>query len=350
MSEKLVDLIREEDYALRAFQISKNALYTTLYKELVKFISNIYRFIEPSHIDGKVVVFFKISDVIHFTEDGVEFYDETILNHGFNSIVFQLFKEEEKLPLVYHNLSDELIATLAGEAETIVYTYQNGQEMLYVNGEEIKIINKYSCPSIFALQYHFLNEALLRYKNERVRKVSCEHFKNCWGEPNYLYWVNKPEDSIQLSVSEYLKNSLPGTDVVREYNMNASKPVDVRVYWRRGNRAALIEVKLMGRALKPTGDINSYEYDNTRANDGMTQVKEYMDLVESDSPGVINKGYLVVLDGRRNGINPKVATVSVANGMFYAAQDLVIDADKQFYNTHKNIEKPIRMFVEPICN
>ena len=350
MSEKLVNLVREENYPLQIYQIAKNVVYTGLYKELVKFVSNIYRFIEPSHIDGKVVVFFNLSDDVHFSNGGIEFYDETILNHGFSSIIFQLFKEEDKLPLVHHNLSDDEITSLTALDDTIVYHYHNGVETLFVKGQEIKVINKFSCPSIFALHYHFLNEALMRYKNERVRKVSCEHFKNSWADANYLYWVNKPEDSIQLSVSEYLKNSLPEADVVREYNMNASKPVDVRVYWRKGNRAALIEVKLMGRSLKANGDINSYEYDNKRANDGMTQVKEYMDLVESDSPGVINKGYLVVLDGRRNALDPKVASVSIANGMFYTAQDLNIDSDKQFYNTHKNIEKPIRMFVEPICN
>ena len=349
MSDKLVDLIREEDYALRAFQISKDPVFTTLYKELVKFITSIYRIIEPSHIDGKVVVFYKLSDEPYFNDNGNDFYDESILNHGFNTIVFQLFKKE-KLPLVYHNLSEGQIIALTAENECIAYTYQNGIEVLYVNGQEIKIINKYSCPSIFALQYHFLNTALLRYKNERVRKVSCEHFKKCWSDGKFIYWINKPEDSIQLSVSEYLKSALDGVDVVREYNMNASKPVDVRVYWRKANRAALIEVKLMGRSLKSNGDINSYEYDNQRANDGMVQIKEYMDLVESDSPGVINKGYLVVLDGRRNGINPKVASVTIVNGMFYSAQDLDIAIDKQYFNTHKNIEKPIRMFVEPICN
>jgi hypothetical protein len=105
----------------------------------------------------------------------------------------------------------------------------------------------------------------------------------------------------------------------------------------------------MGRSLKVNGEINTYEYGNDRANDGMVQIKEYIDLVERDSPSVINKGYLVVIDGRRNGINPKISSITAENGMFYENSGLVIDEDKRFHLTHSNIEKPIRMFAEPIC-
>lgn len=350
MSDKLVNLVRDEDYLLRVFTQTKDSTYTNLTKDVIKFVSNIYRIIEPSHIDGKVIVFYKISDEVVFDEEAIEFYDDSILTQNFQSVTFQLFQGDGKMPLLYQNLNENNLSDLLSSSEYIAYYYYNNEESIYVNGEQIKIVNKYSCPSIFALQYHFLNEAILRYGNERVRKVSCEHFKNCWGDDKFIYFINKPEDSIQLSMSEYLKNSLRGVDIVREYNLGASKPVDIRVFWREANRAALIEVKLMGRSLKTNGEINTYEYGNDRANDGMVQIKEYVDLVNRDSPNVINKGYLAVIDGRRNGINPKVNTISIENGMFYSDKDLQIDEDKRFYETHKNIHKPIRMFVEPICD
>jgi hypothetical protein len=349
MSDKLVQLVRDEDYLLKIFTKTKDSTYTNLTKELIKFISNIYRIIEPSHITGKVIAFYCLSDEIYIKgEEGTDFYDNSVLNYSFDSAIFQLF-QSDKMSLIYQNLNDEIIAELLSNKSLVTYYYCDGNESIFVNGEEVKIINKYSCPSIFALQYHFLNEVLLRYKNERIRKVSCEHFRKSWADNNFIYFINKPEDSIQLSLSEYLKNSLRGVDVVREYNLNAAKPVDVRVYWREANRAALIEVKLMGRSLKVDGQINTYEYGNDRANDGMVQIKEYIDLVEKDSPSVINKGYLVVIDGRRNGINPKISSISTENGMFYVNSELVIDEDKKFHLTHANIEKPIRMFAEPIC-
>lgn len=351
MSDKLVNLVREEDYLLQVFSKTKNAVYTNLTKEIVKFVSNIFRVIEPSHTDGKVVIIYNIADENILANEGIKFYDDSILNHHFSSLTFQLFQTDGNLPKLFQNLDDATIADILSKENTIAYYYNNSEEYIYVNGEPIKIVNKYSSPSIFALQYHFLNEALHIYKNDRIKKVSCEHFKNCWGEPKYIYFINKPEDSIQLSISEYLKNTLRGVDVVREYNVNASKPVDIRVFWREANRAALIEVKLMGRSFKTNGtDINDYEYDNKRANEGMVQIKEYIDKVDQDSPNVINKGYLVVVDGRRNNIYPKVASVSVANGMHFANKDLEIDVANRFYTNHKNVQEPIRMFAEPICD
>jgi len=350
MSDKLVNLVREEDYLLKVFMLTKNTIYTNLTKEIVKFVRDIYRIIEPSHIEGEIVVFSKISDQVFFDEKAIKFYDESILTQNFKSVVFQLFQKEGEMPLFYQNINNDNLLSLFSSKEYIAYHYQNNKETIYINGEKINIINKYSCPSIFALQYHFLNEALLIYKNERVRKVSCEHFKKCWSNDKYIYFVNKPEDTIQLSLSEYLKNRLRGVDVVREYNLNASKPVDVRVFWREANRAALIEVKLMGRSLKSNGEINTYEYGNNRVDDGMSQIKEYIDLVNQDSPNVINKGYLVVIDGRRNGINLKTNVISIENGMFFSDKELEITEKRRYYITHKNIEQPIRMFVEPICD
>ncbi len=350
MSDKLVELVREEDYLLRVFSLTKNSTYTNLTKELIKFISNIYRIIEPSHINGKIVAFYKLTDEIIITDpSGLEFYDPSILNHSFNSYIFQLF-QNEKLPLIYQNVTDELILELLSKQSLIAYYFHNGVEAIYVNGEKVGIVNKYSCPSIFALQYHFLNEAIVRFRTERIRKISCEHFRTCWADTKYIYFINKPENSIQLSISEYLKNSLRGVDIVREYNLNASKPVDLRVFWREANRAALIEVKLMGRSVKPDGDINAYEYGNERANEGMRQIKEYIDFVNSDSPSVISKGYLVVVDGRRRGVSPKVESISLANGLYYSEIELEIDEDKRYFLTHPNIERPIRMFAEPICD
>ena len=82
----------------------------------------------------------------------------------------------------------------------------------------------------------------------------------------------------------------------------------------------------------------------------MKQIKEYIDLERGDTPSIITKGYLVVVDGRRRNISKnKVGNISRDDGMHYANKELKIDDDKKYWVTYSNIEKPIRMFVEPIC-
>ncbi|UUF13542.1 MULTISPECIES: hypothetical protein [Flavobacterium] len=350
MSDKLVDIIREEDYTLKVFTLTRDSKSVQHTTQIVKFVQNIYRFIEPSHYEGELYVFIKNDDTLLFdNEEGIDYWDSNILNHNFTNMVFQIFQDEQ-LPKIYTNIPTQNIQELIDSDNYITYVYKNKKEYFYVNKNEIKITNKFSCSSIYALQYHFLNEALLSYKNERIRKVSCELFKNSWADEKYIYFISSPENSIQNALSEYLKNSIRGVDVVREYNLGASKPVDIRVYWREANRAAIIEVKLMGRCLDMSGNLNSTNYTNSRANDGMKQIKEYMDLVNSDSPTVINKGYLTVIDGRRRNIDPKISSIDISNGFHYANTELNIDAEYQYHKTYLNIESPIRMFAEPICN
>ncbi len=58
---------------------------------------------------------------------------------------------------------------------------------------------------------------------------------------------------------------------------------------------------------------------------------------------------MVVIDGRRWHTSEDTTTIARTNGMYYADKELEIDKDKQYWKTYPNIEKPIRMFVEPIC-
>jgi hypothetical protein len=351
MSDQLVDKVRNEDFTIQIFSQTKDSQYIKLTTHIVKTVKELYRYIEPSHFTGEVVLFHKIDESIFFNDcDSIDFYDYAILDKDFKRIVFQLSQQDE-LPLYYDNIEDAQLEALINSENYVAYIFRGGKENFYVNGKKVKIRNEYSCPSIFALQYHYLNEELLKFKNEVVRKVSSQLFKECWSDQNYIYWINKPEDKIQIALADFLRNSLRGVNVVREYNLGASKPVDVRVFWREANRAALIEVKLMGRSMKKDSDeISAYEYTNERVNDGMKQIKEYIDLGDSDSPNVITKGYLVVVDGRRNNINKKVTTISKVDGNHYANVKLNVDSALQFYKNHNNIEKPIRMFSEPLCS
>ena len=351
MSDNLVDNIRKENYILEIFQHTKNNDYVNIAKEIIEFVKEIYRSIEPSHYNGKIIVFKDLNDCILFEEDSQErFYDKGILNHDYGSLIFQL-KSDDNLPLIWKNVNNENILELLDTADNfITYVFDGIEEYFIVNCKKIQISNKFNCPSIFALQYHYLDEALLDYKNMRINTVSCEHFKKCWADEKWIYLKNKPEKCMQISLNEFLINRIRGIKIaIREYNLGASKPVDVRVYWREANRAALIELKWVGQSLKDSGEIGT-SYSNGRANDGMRQIKEYIDLERGDTPSIITKGYLVVVDGRRRNISDnKVNSLSRDDGMHYAGEELNIKEELKYWKTFPNIEEPIRMFVEPIC-
>ncbi|NPA44191.1 MAG: hypothetical protein GXO49_01520 [Chlorobi bacterium] len=352
MTDRLVDNIRKEHYLLDIFQHTKKAIYVEKAKKIIELVKEIYRHIEPSHFNGRIVVFFDIEGSINFLDDEKEaLYDKTILNNSYSNIVFQLQNDEKELPLYWTNTNERDIDTLlATEKNFIAYVFDEKKEFFIVNNHQIEISNNFTCPSIFALQYHYLHEALQDYKTERIKNVSCEHFKKCWNEEKWIYLKNKPEDCMQKSLSEYLKNRVRGINVNREYNLGASKPVDLRVFWREANRAALIEMKWLGQSLKENGEIGT-SYSNNRANEGMAQIKKYIDINNADNPITITKGYLVVIDGRRKGISRrKVNSISRSDGFYYRNKELNINDDKKYWETYPNIEKPIRMFVEPICD
>jgi hypothetical protein len=340
-----------EHYLLEILKLTGSSDFINISKRIIEFVKEVYRSIEPSHFDGKIIVFYDFSNsLLVLPDSGESFYDKGILNSSYESLIFQIKKDEEDLPLIWNNVEDDLIDQLLSTSnDFIAYVFENNTEYFMVNDKKINIQNNYSCPSIFALQYHYLNEALLDYKSESIRKSSCELFKNCWDDAKWIYLKNKPEECMQISLKEFLRTRIRGVNVVREYPLGASKPVDVRVFWREANRAALIELKLMGQTLKSDGTIGT-EYTNKRGNDGMSQIKEYIDLDGSDSPTVITKGYLVVIDGRRKNIkSTKVSQISREDGFHYQNNELSIDTDKKYWETFPNIEKPIRMFVEPIC-
>ena len=348
MSDQLVNNIRKENYPLQIYTaMDNNPNVIKLTTELISFIQDVYRSIEPDHFEGQIVIYTTIDDSILLDEDqGREFFDGNLLtNNKSDFLVLQLF-QTERLPLIWENVNPK---TIFNSDKAIIYSYQNRSEIFVANKTQIDIINRFDCASIYALQYHYLNEALLKYKQEKIRYSSCIIFRESWFDENRIYFKQKPEDTMQNSLSEFLDSSLRGVNVVREYNNGASKPVDLRVYWTEANRAAMIEVKWLGQSKDVDGDLAT-AYANGRGNDGLDQVKEYMDLENQDTPTCITKGYLVIFDGRRRGVSANVLTIDIVNGMHYRNQEVTFDPARNFYETMTGFENPIRMFAEPICN
>lgn len=349
MSDQLVNNIRKENYPLQIYTaMNNNPDVIKITTNLISFVQDVYRSIEPDHFDGRIVIYTTVDDSVLLDVDkGRPFFDRNILiNNTSKFIVIQLF-QADRLPLIWEDVSPRNVFK---SNNAITYSYRKHKEFFVANKIKIEIINRFDCASIYALQYHYLSEALLKYKEEKIRYSSCLIFRGSWfDEATRIYFKQQPEEVMQKSLSEFLDSSLRGVDVVREYNNGASKPVDVRVYWKEANRAAMIELKWLGQSKNAAGDLST-AYANSRGNDGLDQVKEYMDLENQDTPTCITKGYLVIIDGRRRGVAANLKIIDVANGMHYRNQEVTFDPAKNFYDTMTGFEKPIRMFAEPICN
>lgn len=345
--QTLVDNIRKENFTLQIFQaFNNNPLIPKLVSRLTKTIQDIYRYLEPSHFDGCLIVYTLLDGPNILNEnDSINVYAKNILiNNSSHTLVLQL-TDDDRL-LMWENVK---VDDIYQNDNAIFYCFANKSEYFYAKGTQIDIVNNFSCPSIFALQYHALQEALYRYKNEKIRHSSCEHFRECWHDDNRIFFKNGPEGTMQISLKEFLNSSLRGVDVVREYTLGASKPVDIRVHWKEANRSALIELKWLGKS-KHSNDELSTTYTNVRAIEGIDQLKKYLDLASQDTPTCITKGYLAVIDGRRSRTNKDTTIIDSTNGLYYEDKELEIDEAKKYFNTMKNYEKPIRMFVEPICH
>ena len=350
-SDRALNDIKKNNYMLDIFEKTKNIKYTNAAYEIVQCISQVYRAIEPSHFGGKIIIYKSFSDNLMLDESESErLYDYRILANNYNSIVIEL-KDSDDLPITWKNLDEEFTRSLLETSlDFIAYVFDSQKEFFVVNSQKIKIRNTYDCPSIFALQYHELNEALLFYRNDLVKNVSCSLLKNCWYDDNYIYLKSGPEDCMQESLRSCLRARLRGANIiVREYNLGGRKPVDIRVFWNEANRDALLELKWLGQSVKGKDELTT-QYTNGRANDGMKQIKEYVDLANGDSPSVITKGYLIIIDARRKGTASAIKTeISRSDGMHFSNTELDIKEKYKFWIKNPEIEKPRRMFVEPIC-
>lgn len=347
-SQALIDAIRSENYPLRIYQaFNDNNQVIPLTASLIKFVSDIYRSIEPGHFEGQIVMFASIDDQDILPQDeGEVLYDKSILTtNTSNVLVLQMYSDNLSLPRLWQNVNTDAITN---SDRAIVYSYQNKDEFFMANGQKIEIKNSFNSASIYALQYQQLEMCLQTYKEE-VLHSSCVVFRECWDDPSTrILFKNAPEDKMQESLEQHLRKAIRGIDVVREYNIGASKPVDVRVYWTEANREALIELKWLGKSINEKRSITA-TYSDARANEGAKQLKEYLDKVQQDTPTCISKGYLAVVDGRRYGTKPDTVSITRNHGLYYRDRDVVYADEHKYYDTMNNYEKPIRFFTEPVC-
>ena len=112
------------------------------------------------------------------------------------------------------------------------------------------------------------------------------------------------------------------------------------------NKSALIELKCTGKSINDKGKIVNHT--DRRVVEGLIQLKEYMDMDCSDTPNIISKAYLVVIDGRRHNTNKTTKKINSDDGLFYENVDYTIPQENRYYERIKSFVHPYRMFAKPI--
>ena len=191
--QQTIDIVRDENYPLKILQASgNNALSIKVSTELIKTITEIYKFIEPSHLNGKLLIFKSLTgNELIPRKEGIRIYNMDELTHydNYNSIAIEVCDDDQLF--LWSQISD--INNLIKDYNTIFYLYENNTECFYVKENKINIPNSFRCASIYALHYHYLNDALEQYKQNKISASSCSKFKECWNDSNRIFFKSAPE-------------------------------------------------------------------------------------------------------------------------------------------------------------
>jgi len=342
------------DYPIKIFQaFNNNGNAIKLLEDLSKSLTEIFNFFEPAFFNSKFYIFNELNNNFVLPRANarlITLNKEILLNQN-NDFAIQLIDGN----LYYWDSFNE--DALLDSTSSLIYKFHNNREYFIANKQTIEITEQYF-GSRFSNEFWELNNFLERYALQKIRQSSCPIFNKSWYDEKRIFFKGGGKDIPEKFMQESLKNFIDDIRIFkgeigqfendREHMLNAERPVDLIVKWEKSNRIALIEIKWLGKSKNEEGRITS-THTNNRADEGYQQLKEYCKLAKRDNPTKIIKCYLVVIDGRRWQTNEDTTTITHINGMHYENKELEIGQDKQYWKTHPNIEKPIRMFVEPIC-
>lgn len=203
--------------------------------------------------------------------------------------------------------------------------------------------------SYFSVQtYKELDAALEAYKVIVARySDNCSQLATIWLDLNKIFFKPKPEHIMQNSLTYFLKVRLRNTEVRPEQVVDKSHPVDIKVTWDYTSNLALIEIKWLGKSLEQWGESFKKIYTRSRALKGAEQLANYLDANKIQAPDKITKGFLVVFDGRRWGLNSKTNEINTRQGFRYENDEIIYNPDYNKIRT--DFAKPVRFFMEPKC-
>tara|TARA_R110002072_G_scaffold128623_13_gene266485 strand:- start:3600 stop:4664 length:1065 start_codon:yes stop_codon:yes gene_type:complete len=340
--------VTEESYS-HAVYAAHGRPGTDALRHLLEQIASIYRHVEPALLEVPLLVACLLDESASVMPVSGSFLierHETIVDHIEGRVVIQLLHDGRvRLWNNVDSFSEQAWAEIG-----IVYTFMQGQETIFVKQEK-RVLRRLATamPSAFAMPtFTDLAEALRRYEETLARECRCKILAGVWEDGRRLHFVSKPEAAMRDSLTQFLLVTLRA-EVRPEQNVDETQPVDIKVSWRFANRLALIEIKWLGDSrASPTLPVST-SYRDARARDGAKQLADYLDDNRPHAPGFITRGYLVVFDGRRRGINKENSEPpSSTEACYYRTRPIRFNPpDPPFHERRGDFEEPSRIYLEP---
>jgi hypothetical protein len=239
---------------------------------------------------------------------------------------------------------------LAYADRAIVYFF-DGADHFVVGDQVVSVFNPTSFPSVWGTPTFFdLGEALAHYRDRIALHCQCPHLASVWHDVGRRWLLrNRPEDTMQASLAQYLISSLRNhkkIEVRREQPVGGTKPPDIKVTWTLTNRIAFIEVKWMGSSVHANEPRVSWRPDEAEANAGAAQLVGYLTDNEPEASAYQTMGFLVVFDGRRDGVDYGTTTITREQALHYLARDVSYDPD--YAELRHDFAKPYRFYMYPL--
>lgn len=320
--------------------------------QVMETVQELYRHVDLERISGEVLVYKVVSppqnpgsapDVAR----PVDF--ASLANQNIQNLCFEIGADGRPRARSLGSTTREEIARTA-----VVYHCAGWQEE-FLAGNKRKAVMRLdsSTRSQFSVPtFGTLREALQHFERDNVRESTCYIFRGIWHDANRLFLKAGPESLMRDSLTQFLRNRLGADhDVLPEQNVNEKNPVDIRVQPRlRNNRLMIIEIKWIGDSVAADGHVTARHRDS-RAQEGATQLADYLDQQRQSAPSHVIQGYYVIIDARRRNL-PATATAGVkiarADGFHYETQ--VIAFAPAPHTTRQDFDEPYRMFASPICS
>lgn len=318
-------------------------------RRLVSSVRRIYRDVDPSLLDGDLMVIARPTGASVVTSLGAVAHSVAagqFIQHQIAGDTLVEVLSADRLEIRPGTVDP---ASLSSEA--IVYLYRDRSEQIFISGETFTIRNPSPAAmvSIFARPtFSSLDAALTRYATEVVNKTVCfilgHEVDGIWADDNRLFLRSKPEEVMRRSLHQYLRDAFPDAEVRPEQIVDESHPVDIKVTWADTTHRAIIEIKWIGDSIDGEGRITT-PYRDARARKGAQQLSEYLDGDAETAARLRTRGYLVVIDARRRGLVEGQVTISVTDGLHYRDREIVYDPD--YHALRQDFAPPVRMFAEP---
>lgn len=311
-------------------------------RTLMIFIKEFYSTFPPEQIEGNFLILYCNSRDEYPSLNTLHSLDQR------NGQLHQMIRFPAVI-LLFEDKNYKLLNNLSPNIPQIfndnTLAYQlNQSEQIWIGNQRFELETSAArSRSLFSLPTFWdLEAALNAYYHSEAKECACTLINSAWNDQQRIHWRNGPEHLLRDSLWRYLRTTFRGALVNREQNVTDNNPVDIKVIWQYSNAIGLIEIKWLGVSINEQRSITN-NHTNSRAQNGATQLRDYINRANIENPEAHHKGFLVVYDGRRRCARNLTHTVTTEEAWHYRYIEL------SFQDEHRRFDLSLdnRFFIYP---